>query len=161
MVKKKAQKLGCFLKTLLPAEAEDVLELDELWSFVSNKGNQQWVWVALCRRTRQIVSWVVGPRDWYRCHKLCEGIPQDYKKANTFSDFWGTYSEVFDPEKHKSVGKDSGETSHIERWNNTLRQRVGRFVRKSLSFSKTQHMHEICLKLFIYDYNSYIKSFEM
>jgi len=34
-----------------------------------------------------------------------------------------------------------------------LRQRVCRFVRKTLSFSKTEEMHEIYLKLFVWNYN--------
>ncbi len=33
------------------AEHDDVLD-DELWSFVGKKANKQWLWVALCRRTR-------------------------------------------------------------------------------------------------------------
>ena len=53
-----------------------------------------------------------------------------------------------------AVGKDSGETAHVERWNNTLRQRLGRFVRKSLSFSKSEEMHEVCLRLFLRSYNN-------
>jgi len=51
------------------------------------------------------------------------------------------------------VGKESGETNHVERWNNTLRQRVCRFVRKTLSFSKSDEMHELYLHLFVYNYN--------
>jgi IS1 family transposase len=47
----------------------------------------------------------------------------------------------------------SGETAHVERWNNTLRQRLARFVRKTLSFSKSDVMHEICLFLFLHRYN--------
>src|SRR5690606_31407758 len=42
--------------SLLPAELEDVLELDELWSFVGNKSQERWLWLALCRRTRQVVA---------------------------------------------------------------------------------------------------------
>ena len=34
--------------------------------------------------------------------------------------------------------KGRGETNHIERFNNTLRQRVSRLVRKTLSFSKKE-----------------------
>ncbi|MGI9105355.1 MAG: IS1 family transposase, partial [Pyrinomonadaceae bacterium] len=30
---------------------------------------------------------------------------------------------------------------------------LGRFVRKSLSFSKSDEMHELCLRLFLHDYN--------
>ncbi|MCP4423710.1 MAG: hypothetical protein GY803_04375, partial [Chloroflexi bacterium] len=38
-------------------------------------------------------------------------------------------------------------------WNNTLRQRLARFVRKTLSFSKSDEYHEIALKLFLHEYN--------
>jgi len=51
------------------------------------------------------------------------------------------------------VGKETGETAHVERWNNILRQRPARFVRKTLSFSKSDLMHEICLRLFLHRYN--------
>lgn len=56
-------------------------------------------------------------------------------------------------EQHRAVGKDTGETAHVERWNNTLRQRLARFVRKTLSFSKSPMMHDVCLKLFLHRYN--------
>ena len=49
--------------------------------------------------------------------------------------------------------KSEGETCHVERWNCTLRQRLGRFVRKTLSFSKCDRMHELALRLFIHQYN--------
>jgi len=55
--------------------------------------------------------------------------------------------------QHKPVNKQSRQTHHIERWNNTLRQHLGRLVRKTLSFSKLLEMHEICLKLFLHRYN--------
>jgi insertion element IS1 protein InsB len=54
---------------------------------------------------------------------------------------------------HRCVGKESGETAHVEHWNNTLRQRLGRFVRKTLSFSKTDENYEASLRLFIHEYN--------
>lgn len=37
---------GYLEPTLLPAQEGDVLELDELWSFVQNKGEQVWIWLA-------------------------------------------------------------------------------------------------------------------
>ncbi|MCP4235803.1 MAG: hypothetical protein GY770_19870 [Aestuariibacter sp.] len=39
-----------------------MLELDELWSFVSEKSNKRWIWIALCRRTQQVVVYFIG--DW-------------------------------------------------------------------------------------------------
>ncbi|TAG39952.1 MAG: IS1 family transposase, partial [Oscillatoriales cyanobacterium] len=32
------------------------VQMDELWSFVDSKGNQQWVWLALDAETREIVG---------------------------------------------------------------------------------------------------------
>ena len=54
----------------------------------------------------------------------------------TYTDFWETYKTVIPSSRHRPVSKSSGETNHIERLNNTLRQRISRLVRKSLSFSK-------------------------
>jgi insertion element IS1 protein InsB len=45
------------------------------------------------------------------------------------SDFLDAYKNVFGRD-HRCVSKDSEKTSHVERWNNALRQRLGRFVRK-------------------------------
>jgi len=135
------------------ARADDVLELDELWSFVSSKDNQRWVWIALCRRTRQVVAFFVGDRSEASCRQLWERLPKAYRRCRTFSDFWDAYQKVFATGKHQSVGKDSGETNHVERWNNTLRQRLARFVRKTLSFSKNDFYHELVWRLFIIRYN--------
>ncbi len=55
--------------------------------------------------------------------------------------------------RHASLGKGSGETAHVERWNCTLRQRVSRYVRKTLSFSKTDEYHHLATKYFIWHYN--------
>ena len=57
------------------------------------------------------------------------------------------------PTSSTACGKESGQTAHVERWNNTLRQRIGRFVRKTLSFSKCVKMHEYALLLFLHRYN--------
>jgi IS1 transposase len=54
---------------------------------------------------------------------------------------------------HEATGKEESETCHVERWINSLRQWLSRFVRKTLSFSKSAQMHHCCLKLFIYRYN--------
>lgn len=60
---KKALEFTDVVETLLPYEEGDVLELDKLWSFVHKKSNKCWVWIALCNRTKQVVSWAIGSRD--------------------------------------------------------------------------------------------------
>lgn len=144
--------------TLKPAQVDDILELDELWCYVGNKRNQQWLWLALCRRTKQIVAYVIGKRNWWSCFKLWKNIPDDYKKCRSFSDFWENYSQIFSSETHTCVGKESGETAHIERFNNTLRQRLSRYVRKTLSFSKSIFWHKLVTGLFIKNYNLSVRT---
>jgi len=39
------------------------------------------------------------------------------------------YTAVIPSEQHTAVGKETGETAHIERWKNTRRQPLARFVR--------------------------------
>jgi len=34
--------------------------MDQLWSFVGNKGNNQWVWLALDAQTRDLVGAHIG-----------------------------------------------------------------------------------------------------
>jgi IS1 family transposase len=130
-----------------------VLELDELWSFVLRRKDKVWVWLAMCRATRQIVSVALGSRGAETCAELWGAIPEAYRRGHCYSDFWDAYAKVIPPEQHSAVGKESGETAHVERFNNTLRQRLSRFVRRTLSFSKSEVMHEACLLLFIHRYN--------
>ena len=144
-------------QTLIVAEAEDgeatALELDELWSFVLKKARKRWIWIALCRKTRQVAAYFIGDRSQASCQRLWERIPSAYRQGYCYSDCWEAYSLVIPSAQHMAAGKETGLTAHVERWNNTLRQRLGRFVRKSLSCSKSERLHEICLRLFLHRYN--------
>jgi IS1 family transposase len=101
----------------------------------------------MCRRTRQIVAFVTGDRSEATCRLRWQAILQEYKHCQTYSDFWEAYSNVFPKETHHSVGKESGQTNHMERWNNTLRQWNARYTRKTLSFSKTDLFHNLVTRL--------------
>lgn len=100
---------------------------------------------------------VIGGRGIGTCEQLWNSVPKIYKQGIIFSDFWEAYQAVIPDEQHEAFGKDSGLTAHVERFNNTIRQRLGRFLRKTLSFSKSEQMHLICLHLFLACYNPEIK----
>lgn len=89
---KKAATLPVWGKTLVEPDANDqeatVLELDELWSFVLKKTNQAWIWIALCRKTRQVVAYTIGDRSEATCRQLWEAIPLPYHTSHCFTDFW-------------------------------------------------------------------------
>ena len=79
-------------------------------------------------------GWVIRPtRGAFAAIDLREAIDSRYRSCPTVSDGLESDEAVFSPSRHRSVGKETGETAHMERWNTTLRQRIGRMVRKTLS----------------------------
>jgi IS1 family transposase len=125
-----------------------------MWSFVGNKGNKQWIWLAIDVGTREIVGLYVGSRDEEGAYGLWNSLPGVYRQcAICYTDFWSSYRKVFPSKRHCAVGKESGKTSYIERFNCTMRQRISRLVRKTLSFSKKIENHIGAIWMFIHHYN--------
>ena len=130
------------------------IQCDELWSFVDNKGNKQWIWLALDAKTREIVGVYIGARDSAATSEVWKSLPPVYRQcAVAYTDFWAAYSKVLPNKRHQAVVQETGKTSYIERFNNTLRQRVSRLVRKTLSFSKSLNNHIGAIWYFIHHYN--------
>jgi insertion element IS1 protein InsB len=159
LAEKKAAQLPPLSETLIAPDPDDelatVLELDELWSFVLKRVNQVWIWIAL---------WEIRHDKWLRelleieVKKHVESCGTIFQtsiaKGEAIADFWKAYRIVMGARAiDRKRGKGTGETAHIERWNCTLRQRLGRFVRETFSFSKCIIMHTICLDLFLHRYN--------
>lgn len=131
-----------------------MIECDELWSFVGSKSKPYWVWLALDRQTREIVGCHLGSRDEEGAIGLWQNLPDCYLDAETYTDFWKAYTAIFYDKTLYQVGKETGLTNHVERFNNTLRQRVSRLVRKTLSFSKKLENHIGAVWYFIHHYNA-------
>ena len=126
-----------------------------MWSFVGKKANKQWIWLALDGESKEIVGVHVGSRDAHGARALWASLPGVYRQcAVCYTDFWAAYAQIIPSKRHQAVGKESGKTNHIERFNGTLRQRVGRLVRKTLSFSKKLENHIGAIWNFIHHYNS-------
>lgn len=134
-----------------------IIECDELWSFVEKRSNKQWVWIAMDRETRHVIGVFIGDRSEASAQALFDSLPAYYREFGEFyTDFWAAYEAVLPPDSHYAVGKESGKTNHIERFNCTLRQRVSRLVRKALSFSKIIENHVGAIWYFIHHYNAMI-----
>ena len=129
-------------------------EGDELWSFVGRRANRQWVWIAMAALTRQIIAFHVGDRSRQSAQALWEKIPRGYQAQATFyTDGYEVYTGVIPPAQHRAIPKVARKTNHVERFNCTLRQRVSRLVRATLSFSKKLANHIGAIRYFICDYN--------
>ena len=84
---------------------------------------------------------------------LWQRVPKGYRHKLVYTDFYEAYISALPRWQHRPCGKGSGKTCTVERMNNQIRQRLGRFVRKTLSFSKCPKMHESCLHWFLQNYN--------
>jgi IS1 family transposase len=130
------------------------VEMDELWSFVGSKRQKQWVWLAIDRETREVVGVALGDRSERTARQLWESLPAVYRQcAVCHTDFWDAYGCVLPSKRHRPGGKEQGQTNHVERLNNTLRQRMSRLVRRTLSFSKKIENHAGALRYFLNHYN--------
>jgi insertion element IS1 protein InsB len=129
-------------------------EIDELWSFVGKKANRPWVWIAMDATTRQVSAFHVGDRSGQSAQALWEKIPAGYQEhALFYTDHYAAYTNVIPSAQHRAISKLARKTNHVERFNCTLRQRVSRLVRATLSFSKNLANHIGAIKYFICHYN--------
>ena len=55
------------------------VEADELLSFVKNKKNKQWIWLAMDVKTKQVIAFYVGDRSKRSAQKLWKAVPNAYK----------------------------------------------------------------------------------
>ena len=93
---------------------------------MGSKGCKKWIWLAFDTATREIVGVFVGSRSKTGAKGLWRSLPATYRQcAILYTDFWKAYAEVFPSKRHQAVGKSSGKTNYIERFNCTLRQRTG------------------------------------
>ena len=107
------------------------LQLDEAGSFVQNKENKRWIWLAFDADSKEIVGMHVGDRSRTSAQALWDSLPESYReRAACYTDFWEAYKQVLPSQRHHAAGKDSGKTNGIERWNCTLRQRVARLIKR-------------------------------
>jgi insertion element IS1 protein InsB len=100
--------------------------------------------------THQVIAVYVGDRSCKSAKRLWMKIPLVYDQHATFyTDQYVVYEGVIPATQHQAVHKLLRKTNHIERFNNTLRQRVSRLIRETLSFSKELPNHIGAIKYFI------------
>ena len=123
-------------------------ELDEMWSYVRCKANPRWLWHAIDHHSGKVLAYVCGRRKDYVFLKL-QQLLAPFGITKFYTDGWGAYARHLDAEQHQ-VGKEN--TQKIESKHINLRTRIKRLVRRTLCFSKTEHMHDLVIGLFINRY---------
>jgi insertion element IS1 protein InsB len=129
-------------------------EADEMWSFVGKRANKPWIWMAMDAQTRQVIAFHVGDCRRESAQELWAKIPVAYREQARFhTDQYEAYKGVIPAERHQAITKQARKTNYIERFHNTLRQRLARLVRETLSFSKKLANHMGAIRYFICHYN--------
>ena len=142
------------LHTLNPAEVAwgieraGEAEVDAMWSFVGNQDNPRWLWHAIDHQPGKVFAYVLGRRKDASFLQL-KGLLEPCGLTRSSTDHWGAYPRHLDPDVH-SPGKRN--TQQIERKPLPLRTRIQRVVRKTICFSKTIHMHDLVIGLFVNRY---------
>ncbi|WP_445251658.1 IS1 family transposase [Microcoleus sp. LAD1_D1] len=99
--------------------------------------------------TKQILGVYIGSRVEMGAKGFWDSLPVvDRLCAVYYTDFWSRSKKNI-PQRHKSLGKDTGKTSDMERFNNTLQQRICRLIRKTLFSSISKDIQSCgCLLVF-------------
>lgn len=129
-------------------------EADAMWSFVPQKAKKPWVWIAMDKQARQILAFHGGERRHDSAKQLWANRPAVSREHATFyPDQYAVSTGVIPAAPPKAITKPARNTNHIERFTNTLRQRVSRLVRDTLAFSKKLANHLGAITYFICHYN--------
>jgi insertion element IS1 protein InsB len=84
-------------------------EMEEMWSFVSNKGNPRWLWHAIGHGLGAVLAYVFGRRQDAVFVKL-QALVEPFGLTHYYTDHWGVYTGHLAPEEH-TAGK---QTPHPE-----------------------------------------------
>jgi len=109
LAEKKASQLPDLKTTLIVPDPNDpdatTLELDALWAFVLKKTKHAWIWIALCRTTRQVVAYAIGDRSEATCRKLWRAIPKEYVLEHVIAIFGRPMRRLFQKHSMKQLVK--------------------------------------------------------
>ena len=146
-----------------------------LFAFARTSGGSGWLSVAVPVRLWPMPS-VTEVKPLAAC--CCTGrpgrwerVPAAYKRGLLYTDFWSACSEVLPAGQHRATGKGAGQTCRPNKASHRAFQwhfasAIGAVCavhalvleeRYEVMASWTYEMHEICLRLFLHQYNRRIQ----
>ena len=148
-MKKKAPELAqvnqAVLQHLTPASVEvEIWRADALEVRRGRSSDPRLLWHSRDHHTGKVLAYVFGRRQDTVFLEL-KVLLEPFGITRSFTDGWGAYERYVEAEQH-TVGK--AHTQKIESKHITLRTRIKRLVRRTICFSKTEHMHDLVIGLF-------------
>ena len=151
----------CTLKLILKAGKSVVIrpkqkryhkvQIDELWSFVKEKGKKVWIFYVYAPETKEILALTMGKRNARQVRNLMKQLRILDIKIDCFctDDFKGFKKVLF--RHHHLIGKEF--TKNIEGINTLIRSKIARLHRRTTKFSKKLKYHWYLLKIFVFYFN--------
>jgi insertion element IS1 protein InsB len=145
LMEKKAAKL--FFQPVI--ESDQIYEVDEAQTFVGRNRDENRIYVitALNKLTSQIIGCVVGKRRQTVVEPLIDQLLALHPKR-IYTDKCSIYPGLIPKVIHRH---STHLINHIERLHYTFRQRIKRLSRKTMSYSKSERMLNVSVKLFCCD----------
>ena len=114
LAEKKALNVPPLAATVVAAQPDDVLELDELWTFVGHRRlGVIRLWLALCRRTRQIVAYALDPCNDAIARLLWARMPPADRQSLLDTDHLESDHNVLPAGYHQARYPKRGPTNNI------------------------------------------------
>ena len=117
---------------------DEAVEYDEI---CVRKSPGLWLWLAIYRKTRMVLGFVLSDRSDASFLRLrdevahggavMQEVPPAYWGLKSFSDGWEAYAKFLPADLHEVCTKGSGKTSIVEGLNTKWRQRQSGLVRRS------------------------------
>ena len=84
-------------------------QIDEMWGYVGNKQNQQWLWMVIDVKSRQILAFHIGDRSKSSGEMLMKKLPEELKKKPFFTQTISQFtSKSFQKNNIDQLEKDQG-----------------------------------------------------
>ncbi len=121
-------------------------EIDEIWTFIGNKSNVAWITYAIERKSKSIVSFVLGSKTKDNIQPLVNKLILSAPK-HIYTDRLNIYPALIPEAIHKRFQYC---TNIIERNNLTLHTHLKRLGRKAICFSKSFSVLLNVLKIYFW-----------
>ncbi|MFT4202523.1 MAG: IS1 family transposase [Chitinophagaceae bacterium] len=111
----------------------DIVEIDEMHSYVGDKKNYCWIWIAVDRLGKRFINFVVGDRSSTTGIELWNRI-KEKDIGMVATDYWKAYNQFVPDEIHV---QSKAETFTVEGYNSLFRHFLARMRRKTKCYSKS------------------------
>ncbi|MDI9359022.1 MAG: IS1 family transposase [Phycisphaerales bacterium] len=121
-------------------------EVDEQWTYISNKEQGTWIIYALCRETKKVADFVVGSNTKMNLSSIVNPLILS-NPIKIYTDKLASYKTLIPKDIHSTK---RGGTNHIERQNLANRTDLKRLCRRTICYSKSAALLTACLRIYFW-----------